>query len=158
MAIKYRNSPSSGWQRIVIDNYECIKVSEWSNDSKTEKYLLGQSVDDSDFFYVNVNDSHEGFAGSYNYEFDHLPTKKEAEDVHLNNIAAIDIDNHEQDPLGQYWQYGVTENIENDVPGESIDNIDKQADKKDTSNKKRLRKIYGMNKKRNVKCAIKQEM
>ncbi len=120
-------------QRIVIDNYECIKVSEWSNDSKTEKYLLGQSVDDSDFFYVNVNDSHEGFAGSYNYEFDHLPTKKEAEDVHLNNIAAIDIDNHDQDPLGQYWQYGTTEDIENDVPDESID---KQADKKETSNKK----------------------
>lgn len=128
-------------QRIVIDNYECIKVSEWSNDSKTEKYLLGQSVDDSDFFYVNVNDSHEGFAGSYNYEFDHLPTKKEAEDVHLNNIAAIDIDNHDQDPLGQYWQYGTTEDIENDVPDESID---KQADKKETSNKKiEDLKIYG---------------
>lgn len=120
-------------QRIVIDNYECIKVSEWSNDSKTEKYLLGQSVNDSDFFYVNVNDSHEGFAGSYNYEFDHLPTKKEAEDIHLNNIAAIDIDNHDQDPLGQYWQYGTTEDIENDVHDESID---KQADKKETSIKK----------------------
>ena len=120
-------------QRIVIDNYECIKVSEWSNDSKTETYLLGQSVDDSDFFYVNVNDSHEGFAGSYNYEFDHLPTKEEAEDIHLNNIAAIDIDNHEQDPLGQYWKYGATEDIENDVSDESID---KQADKKETSNKK----------------------
>lgn len=120
-------------QRIVIDNYECIKVSEWSNDSKTEKYLLGQSVVDSDFFYVNVNDSREGFAGSYNYEFDHLPTKKEAEDIHLNNIAAIDIDNHDQDPLGQYWQYGTTEDIENDVPDESID---KQADKKETFNKK----------------------
>lgn len=39
-------------QRIVIDNYECIKVSEWSNDSKTETYLLGQSVDDSDFFML----------------------------------------------------------------------------------------------------------
>lgn len=80
--------------KVIIDGNACIKIDEWQNG--TGRYILAQSLNDDSFFYVNVKDSNVNWEGSYNYEFDHEPSRSEIEEIHLNKIADNDIDKHEE--------------------------------------------------------------
>ncbi len=73
-------------QTIHIDGQECIKVDEWQNGKDT--FVMGNSVTDSDFFYVSVN-------GKTDFEYDHEPERTEVEEDYLNHISERDIDRHE---------------------------------------------------------------
>lgn len=78
---------------IEIDNEMCFKLESWMDSNR--KYVLGQSLTDETFFYAQIFDSAEEFKGIYNYEYDHLPSKREVEDDHLNRISEIALDRHE---------------------------------------------------------------
>ncbi len=71
---------------ISIDGQECIKTDEWK--AGDNKYVLGNSVEDSDFFYAEVN-------GDTHFEYDHEPDREEVEDDFIDLEAMRDIDRHE---------------------------------------------------------------
>ena len=56
---------------IFIGGQECIKTDEWK--SGDDVYVLGNSVEDSDFFYAEIN-------GNTYFEYDHKPDRAEIED------------------------------------------------------------------------------
>ena len=60
---------------ISINGQECVKTDEWK--SGDDVYVLGNSVVDSDFFYVEVN-------GNTHFEYDHKPDREEIEEDYLN--------------------------------------------------------------------------
>ena len=73
---------------INIGNYECVKVDEWTEGNN--RYLLGNSVEDNDFYYAMVNDSPIS-----TFEYDEKPTREQVEDDFLNWEAQRAIDEHE---------------------------------------------------------------
>lgn len=83
---------------VTIDNAECFKVDEWKNGNDT--YILGNCIDDGNFFYADVN-------VSVQFEYDHKPDREEVEEDYLNYIAERDIDRHEAEayacPEGGYY-------------------------------------------------------
>ncbi|HBA49819.1 MAG TPA: helicase SNF2, partial [Lachnospiraceae bacterium] len=72
--------------RISIDGQECIKMDEWKAGDNV--YVVGNSVEDSDFFYASVN-------GKDFFEYDHKPYRDEVEDDYIDMEAMRDIDRHE---------------------------------------------------------------
>lgn len=52
---------------IFIDGQECIKTDEWK--SGDDEYVIGNSVEDSDFFYAEVN-------GDTHFEYDYKPDRE----------------------------------------------------------------------------------
>ncbi len=71
---------------ISIDGQECVKTDEWKSGDGV--YVLGNSVEDSDFFYAEVN-------GNTRFEYDHKPDRAEIEDDFINLETMRDIDRHE---------------------------------------------------------------
>lgn len=71
---------------IFINGQECVKTDEWK--SGDDVYVLGNSVEDSDFFYAEVN-------GNTHFEYDHKPDRAEIEDDYIDIEAMRDIDRHE---------------------------------------------------------------
>ena len=47
-----REKEKEAQQKITIDGYECVLVDEWG--SEKEKYLLGNDIEDSSFYYAQV--------------------------------------------------------------------------------------------------------
>ncbi len=78
---------------IFIDGQECIKTDEWK--SGDDVYVLGNSVEDSDFFYAEVN-------GNTRFEYDHKPDRTEIEDDFINIEAMRDIDRHEAEVFSRF--------------------------------------------------------
>ena len=78
---------------MEIDGYTCRVVDAWQNG--TEDYVLGQDMEESDFFYAQVMERDEQWEGTYFYEYDKQPTRQEVEDDHLNRISALEIDRQE---------------------------------------------------------------
>lgn len=78
---------------IFIDGQECIKTDEWK--SGDDVYVLGNSVEDSDFFYAEVN-------GNTRFEYDHKPDRAEIEDDFINIEAMRDIDRHEAEVFSRF--------------------------------------------------------
>ncbi len=83
---------------IFIDGQECIKTDEWK--SGDDVYVLGNSVEDSDFFYVEVN-------GNTHFEYDHKPDRAEIEDDFIDLEAMRDIDRHEAEVFSRFEGGGV---------------------------------------------------
>ena len=79
-------------QKITIDGYECVLVDEWG--SEKEKYLLGNNIEDSSFYYAQVNGK--------SFEYDHKPERSEVEDDYINAIAEEDIDRHEAEVFSRF--------------------------------------------------------
>ena len=78
---------------IFIDGQECVKTDEWK--SGDDVYVLGNSVEDSDFFYAEVN-------GNTHFEYDHKPGRAEIEDDFINLEAMRDIDRHEAEVFSRF--------------------------------------------------------
>ena len=78
---------------IFIDGQECIKTDEWK--SGDDVYVLGNSIEDSDFFYAEVN-------GNTRFEYDHKPGRTEIEDDFINIEAMRDIDRHEAEVFSRF--------------------------------------------------------
>lgn len=74
--------------RINIGNNACAKVDEWSDGENT--YLLGNSIEDNDFYYAIVNGN-----GANIIEYDEAPTREKVEGDYADLEAARDIDRHE---------------------------------------------------------------
>ena len=78
---------------ISIDGNECIKTDEWKAGDNI--YVLGNSVEDSDFFYAEVNrDTH--------FEYDHKPDREEVEDDFIDLEAMRDIDRREAEAFSRF--------------------------------------------------------
>ena len=78
---------------IFIDGQECVKTDEWK--SGEDVYVLGNSIEDSDFFYAEVN-------GNTRFEYDHKPDRAEIEDDFINIEAMRDIDRHEAEVFSRF--------------------------------------------------------
>ncbi|GFI08078.1 hypothetical protein IMSAGC007_00522 [Lachnospiraceae bacterium] len=83
---------------IIIDGQECIKTDEWK--SGDDVYVLGNSVEDSDFFYAEVN-------GNTRFEYDHKPDRAEIEDDYIDMEAMRDIDRHEAEVFSRFEGGGM---------------------------------------------------
>ena len=57
--------------------------------------MLGNSIEDSDFFYAEVN-------GNTRFEYDHKPDRAEIEDDFINIEAMRDIDRHEAEVFSRF--------------------------------------------------------
>ena len=78
---------------IFIDGQECVKTDEWK--SGDDVYVLGNSIEDSDFFYAEVN-------GNTRFEYDHKPDRAEIEEDFINIEAMRDIDRHEAEVFSRF--------------------------------------------------------
>ena len=78
---------------ISIDGQECVKVDEWNAGDNV--YVVGNSVEDSDFFYASVN-------GKDFFEYDHKPYRDEVEDDYIDLEAMRDIDRHEAEVYAHF--------------------------------------------------------
>ena len=78
---------------IFIDGQECVKTDEWK--SGDDVYVLGNSVEDSDFFYAEIN-------GNTHFEYDHKPDRAEIEDDFIDFEAMRDIDRHEAEVFSRF--------------------------------------------------------
>ena len=87
-----REKGKEAQQKITIDGYECVLVDEWG--SEKEKYLLGNNIEDSSFYYAQVNGK--------TFEYDHKPERSEVEDDYINAIAEEDIDRHEAEVFSRF--------------------------------------------------------
>lgn len=72
-------------EQLTLDGNLCILVDQW--ESGNVKYLIGNCVDDPDFYYVQCENRV--------FEFDHKPDKVEVEDYYIDILAEEDIDRHE---------------------------------------------------------------
>lgn len=79
---------------VTIDGHDCNIIDKWKNGSCD--YTLAQDVQDNTFYYATVEETQKDLKGTYNYEFDYKPPRELVGITHLNNISAIDIDNHEK--------------------------------------------------------------
>ena len=78
---------------IFIDGQECVKTDEWK--SGDDVYVLGNSIEDSDFFYAEVN-------GNTRFEYDHKPDRAEIVEDFINIEAMRDIDRHEAEVFSRF--------------------------------------------------------
>ena len=78
---------------IFIDGQECVKTDEWK--SGEDVYVLGNSIEDSDFFYAEVN-------GNTRFEYDHKPDRAEIVEDFINIEAMRDIDRHEAEVFSRF--------------------------------------------------------
>jgi len=76
---------------IIIDGQACEKIDEWQNGD--DNYLLGNSIEDRDFFYAQVD--------GVSFEYTQKPTREEVEEDYLNYTAERDIDRHEEEVFRQ---------------------------------------------------------
>ena len=80
-------------ETISIDGQECVKVDEWNAGDNI--YVVGNSVEDSDFFYASVN-------GKDFFDYDHKPYRDEVEDDYIDLEAMRDIDRHEAEVYSRF--------------------------------------------------------
>ena len=80
-------------ETISIDGQECVKADEWNAGDNV--YVVGNSVEDSDFFYASVN-------GKDFFEYDHKPYRDEVEDDYIDLEAMRDIDRHEAEVYSRF--------------------------------------------------------
>ena len=78
---------------IFIDGQACITVDEWK--SSGDSYILYNFVEDSDFYYAEVN-------GNTHFEYDHKPDRAEIEDDFIDIEAMRDIDRHEAEVFSRF--------------------------------------------------------
>ena len=106
---------------IFIDGQECIKTDEWK--SGGDVYVLGSSVEDSDFFYAEVN-------GNTHFEYDHKPDREEIEGDYIDIEAMRDIDRHEAEVFSRFEGSDDFPDIDAAAVREKLENgeADKEAD------------------------------
>ena len=98
----------------TFDGVICSFVDQWLDISTDTKYVLGQCKEDKDFYYARVIEEYK----KYEYEFDHKPERKEVEDRHIDNIAAIAINRHEEEVYEQIYGNADRLAIEKEVTAE----------------------------------------
>ncbi|MDE7203501.1 MAG: DUF3849 domain-containing protein, partial [Lachnospiraceae bacterium] len=106
---------------IFIDGQECIKTDEWK--SGDDVYVLGNSVEDSDFFYAEIN-------GNTHFEYDHKPDRAEIEDDFIDLEAMRDIDRHEAEVFSRFEGSDDFSDIDAAAVREKLENgeADKEVD------------------------------
>ncbi len=111
----------AGKETISIDGQECIKTDEWK--SGDDVYVLGNSVEDSDFFYAEVN-------GNTHFEYDHKPDRAEIEDDYIDIEAMRDIDRHEAEVFSRFEGSDDFPDIDAAAVREKLENgeADKEVD------------------------------
>lgn len=72
-------------EQLTLDGHLCILIDQW--ESGNVKYLIGNCVDDPDFYYVQCKNRV--------FEFDRKPDRVEVEDYYIDILSAEDIDRHE---------------------------------------------------------------
>ena len=82
------NAAQKEQEIIVIDGHACTRTDEWR--AGENAYIIGNSVDDADFFYAQVN-------GDVTFEYDHRPDRYEVEDSYIDYIAECDLDRREEE-------------------------------------------------------------
>ena len=95
-------------QQVTIDDQLCLKIDEWKSGEDT--YVLGNSLQDNEFFYVLVN-------GNVHFEYGYKPDREEVETDYLNVTAMEDIDRHEAEVFSRIEG---TEDIPEDEPRFSV--------------------------------------
>ena len=111
----------AGKETISIDGQECLKTDEWK--SGDDVYVLGNSVEDSDFFYAEVN-------GNTHFEYDHKPDRAEIEDDYIDIEAMRDIDRHEAEVFSRFEGSDDFPDIDAAAVREKLENgeVDKEVD------------------------------
>lgn len=112
---EYELTEETPIQEMVIDGNVCEIVEEWETD--TENYILGQSVDDTSFYYAQVTVKGEEGKRVYAYEYDERPNRETVEEQHLNRRAQEDIDRHEAEVGADGSQAFPNLNEESQNPG-----------------------------------------
>ena len=106
---------------IFINGQECVKTDEWK--SGDDVYVLGNSVEDSDFYYAEVN-------GNTHFEYDHKPDRAEIEDDYIDIEAMRDIDRHEAEVFSRFEGSDDYPDIDAAAVREKLENgeADKEVD------------------------------
>ena len=100
---------------ITIDGQNCIHVDQWKSGEDT--YLLGNSTEDSEFYYAEVN-------GDIHIEYDHKPDRTEIEEDYLNIMVERDIDRHEAEVFARFE--GSDDSLEQPLVAEVVQNTSGQ--------------------------------
>jgi hypothetical protein len=82
------------FEEVVIDGNRCNQIDTWESDNHT--YVIGNSIDDTDFFYASVSGI-EGdlIQGSAVFEYDRQPSREKVESDYIDLMAERDINAHE---------------------------------------------------------------
>ena len=106
---------------IFIDGQACITVDEWK--SSGDSYILYNFVEDSDFYYAEVN-------GNTHFEYDHKPDRAEIEDDFIDLEAMRDIDRHEAEVFSRFEGSDDFSDIDAAAVREKLENgeADKEVD------------------------------
>ena len=82
------------FEEVVIDGNRCNQIDTWESDNHT--YVIGNSIDDTDFFYASVSGI-EGdlIQGSATFEYDRQPSREKVESDYIDLMAERDINAHE---------------------------------------------------------------
>lgn len=81
------------------------------------KFLLGNSTEDSEFYYAEVN-------GDIHIEYDHKPDRTEIEEDYLNIMVERDIDRHEAEVFARFE--GSDDSLEQPLVAEVVQNTSGQ--------------------------------
>ena len=103
---------------ITIDGQNCIHVDQWKSGEDT--YLLGNSTEDSEFYYAEVN-------GDIHIEYDHKPDRTEIEEDYLNIMVERDIDRHEAEVFARFE--GSDDSLEQPLVAEVVQNTSDRMSK-----------------------------
>ena len=98
---------------IFIDGQECIKTDEWK--SGDDEYVIGNSVEDSDFFYAEVN-------GDTHFEYDYKPDREKIEGDYADLEAMRDIDRREAGDFPRSEDSGDFEDVDAAAVRETLEN------------------------------------
>ncbi|MCM1410873.1 MAG: DUF3849 domain-containing protein, partial [Lachnospiraceae bacterium] len=116
---EYKRAQAEKPDTITIDGQECIKIDEWK--SGDDVYVLGNSVEDSDFFYAEVN-------GNTHFEYDHKPDRAEIEDDYIDIEAMRDIDRHEAEVFSRFEGNDDFSDIDTAAVREKLENGEADKD------------------------------
>lgn len=108
------------FEEVVIDGNRCNQIDTWESDNHT--YVIGNSIDDTDFYYASVSGI-EGdlIQSSAVFEYDGQPSREKVESDYIDLMAERDINAHEAEfgadgsrnfPHGEDEREQITLNIE----------------------------------------------
>ena len=109
-------------ETIVIDGNVCVRTDEWK--SGEDIYILGNSVEDRDFFYADVN-------GDFQFEYaGYKPDREEVEEDYLNAVAERDIDRKGEEVSSRIEETDDFSDIDAEAVREKLENgeADKEVD------------------------------
>lgn len=84
-----KNAERNPEKTVVIKGYACLQKDAWEEHGV--KFTIGQSVDDTSFYYARATDGKV----TRDYEYDHEPSREKVISDHTDKLAEEDIDRGE---------------------------------------------------------------